>query len=97
MKEFLGAAVFMQVLCAAAAAQVVTSGNTLTFTIAPADQCSIAEISIEGEVTIDWKCVELKSEHWREGKASDGIFPVLAHVMKAIRDGSAKSKGEAHE
>lgn len=44
--------------------------------------CSLAALSQDGDVTIDWRCVE--------AEAARGA--AFAKILKSIRDGNAKAK-----
>jgi hypothetical protein len=60
--------------------------------------CSIATIdTLKTVVTVDWDCVEKNAADFQAGKAVNGIYGPLAFVMKAIHDGTAKSKGATRE
>ena len=56
------------------------------------DSCVIASISADDAnvVTVDWGCVERRASEYKDGKGD--IFPAFALIMKAIRDGTAKTK-----
>ena len=79
--------------CSFAWSQNVTSSPTSsTMTIATlSSSCSVAEIAeATHDVTIDWGCVERRASEYKDGHVN--IFPAIAIIMKAIRDGTAKTK-----
>ena len=42
------------------------------------------------DVEVDWKCIEQNDKLFLEGKHE--TWPMVAHVLKAVRDGTAKAK-----
>ena len=75
-------------LCLALAARAQNLGTTsgeLTIAVSPAS-CAIVIIGDkDDEVTVDWKCVD-------EAVKQRDTIGYTAKVMKAIRDGKAKSR-----
>lgn len=53
----------------------------------PAEDCSLATIGPDDEVTVNWPCVEVYAAKpdWQ-----DANFHAVAVVLKAVRDGTAK-------
>lgn len=55
--------------------------------------CAFASISsADDTVTIDWSCVDKNAETYRSDHPISDIFPAIAHILQAVRDGQAKSK-----
>jgi hypothetical protein len=68
-----------------------TTSGSITFSAAPTTVCFLAWLAADtNEVTVDWGCVEKKDEEFLDGKRHDE-FGAFAHVMKAVRDGTAKT------
>jgi hypothetical protein len=62
-----------------------TSGLTAVVT----SECSLAVISADKAVSVDWKCVDrFAANYEKDGRAQ--LYPALAVVLKAVRDGTAK-------
>lgn len=64
------------------------SGSVLT----TANSCTLATLGIpDGAVAIDWACVEKRAAEYDPRSMKD-IYPAIAHVLKAVRDGTAKAR-----
>lgn len=54
-------------------------------------ECEVASIDPDGNVEINWPCVEKTEKDFVAGQPMD-IGSFVAHVLKAVRDGKAKAK-----
>lgn len=55
------------------------------------DDCALATIAPDKAVTVDWGCVKIWAQHYREGNTA-GYNNAIAHVLQAIHDGEAVGK-----
>lgn len=67
---------------------IIALGFALAAHTSVSEYCTMVMIWKDGEVTIDWPCVDALAAKWKPGSGDTDVS--YAHVLKAVREGRVK-------